>query len=304
MLRILTDDGSDLSLAMRETYGIEVLPIGLTDGDEEFRIQSDEEIDAFYDKMRSGIVFATSRVTSPTIESTFKKYLEAGDEVLYITLSSGLSATYEGAEMIKESLEKDYPNRVRVVDGKTASFGEGLLAVKAAILRDRGENLDAIADYIEKIKTEGFEFFTVGNLEYLHRGGRVSRASKVTSGMLQVFPILHVDKSDGLLKVIDVHRGEKSLLKKLKRYMNEKSKDGVFNPNQTVFVYTGDWPERLEVIRNFLIDEMGVKPENIDTRPRLAGIIGAHTGPEVVVVTFSGDPDDLAYVDLENRKGE
>lgn len=90
--------------------------------------------------------------------------------------------------------------------------------------------------------------------------------------------------------------GAESLLKKLKKYILDQSKDGEFNPNQRVYVYSGDWPERVEVVKNFLIKDMGMKEENIDTSQRVGCVIGAHTGPEVCVVTFSGDPDELSLM--------
>ena len=296
MLRILTDDGADLTFIMRETYDIEVLPIGLNDGDHEFEAGRSMDVDTFYDNMRAGVQYATSRVSVPIMESAFRHYLEKGDEILYIALSSALSGTWEGAAILERDLDKEFPDKLRIVDSHAASFGEGLLAIKASILRSRGESLDAIADYIEKIKTESFEFFTVGSLDYLHRGGRVSKATKVASGMLQIFPILETNKESGELKVIDVHRGVKGLLKKLKQYMNDKSENGVFNPNQTVYVYGGDWQERVDTIKQFLIDEMGVKEENVFTDLRVGSIIGAHTGPEIAIVTFGGGVDDLSIV--------
>ena len=296
MLRIFTDDGADLTFIMRETYDIQVLPIGLTDGDHEFEAGRSMDVDTFYDNMRSGVHYSTSRVSAPLMESTFRKYLEAGDEILYIALSSALSGTWEGASLLQRELEKEYPGKLRVIDSRAASFGEGLLAIKASVLRSRGESLDSIVEYIEKNKTESFEFFTVGSLDYLHRGGRVSKATKVAGGMLQIFPVLETNKETGELKVIDVHRGLKGLFKKLKNYMNSKSEGGVFNPNQTVYVYGGDWEERVDAIKRFLIDEMGVKEENIVTSLRVGSIIGAHTGPEIAIVTFGGVIDDLSLV--------
>ncbi len=296
MIKLFTDDGADINFNTRERYGITQLPIAVSDGENEFETGRAIDISNFYDNMRAGTIYSTSRVMPQVIEEAFREALEAGDEVLYISLSSGLSGSYEGAIMVKNALEKEYPGKIEVVDAKTGTFGEGLLAVKAAILRDRGESLTAIADYLNKIKTTSFEYFTVGTLEYLHRGGRVSKAAKIAGGVLQLCPMLQVDKDKGTLELLDVYRGQKAFLKKLKKYILDQSKDGEFNPNQRVYVYSGDWPERVEVVKNFLIKDMGMKEENIDTSQRVGCVIGAHTGPEVCVVTFSGDPDELSLM--------
>ena len=296
MIKLFTDDGADINFTTRERYGIIQLPIAVSDGENEFETGQAMDISNFYDNMRAGTVYSTSRVMPQVIEEAFRKALEAGDEVLYISLSSGLSGSYEGAVMVTNALEKEYPGKIEVVDSKAATFGEGLLALKAAILRDRGESLSSIAAYLNKIKTTSHECFTVGTLEYLHRGGRVSKATKIAGGVLQLSPMLELEKEKGTLELLDVYRGQKAFLKKLKKYILEHAKDGKFNPNQRVYVYSGDWPERVDVVKNFLIKDMGMEEKNIDTSQRLGCVIGAHTGPDVCVVTFSGDPDELSLM--------
>ncbi|MDD7363419.1 MAG: DegV family protein [Peptoniphilus sp.] len=297
MIRIVTDDGADLKFHLRERYDIRVLPIGLTDGEREIEIDSDDVADRMYDGMRAGVQYSTSRVASSVMQEVFREYLEQGDEVIYVTLSSGLSGSYEGAELVKREFEKEYPGKLHIVDSLAAAMGVGVMAIKAAILRDRGESAEDIVNYLEDIRSKSFEFFAVGGLEYLHRGGRVSKATKVASGVLQVHPILEINKVDGELKVIDIYRGKKSLFKKLRKYMREHCKDGVFDPNQTVYVYDGDWPGKVNELKEFFVEEMGVKEENVNTVDgRIGCIIGAHTGPEIIVATFSGDPDELSVL--------
>lgn len=296
MIKLFTDDGADINFTITGRYDIVQLPIAVSDGENEFETGHVMDISNFYDNMRAGTTYSTSRVMPQVMEEAFRKALEEGDEVLYISLSSGLSGSHEGAEMVKAALEKEYPGKIEVVDSKTATFGEGILVLKAAILRDRGESLKAIADYLNKIKTTSYEFFTVGSLEYLHRGGRVSKTAKIAGGVLQLCPILDVDKAEGTLALLDVYRGQKAFLKKLKKYLNEKSVGGAFNPNQRVYVYSGDWPERVSLVKDFLIKDMGMEEKNIDIDQRVGCVIGAHTGPEVCVVTFSGDPDELSLM--------
>lgn len=296
MIKLFTDDGADINFTTAERYGIVQLPIAVSDGENEFETGRAMDISNFYDNMRAGTVYSTSRVMPGVMEEAFRKALGEGDEVLYISLSSGLSGSYEGAVMVKNALEKEYPGKIEVVDSKAATFGEGLLALKAAILRDRGESLQAIAAYLNKIKTTSHECFTVGTLEYLHRGGRVSKKAKIAGGVLQLSPMLELEKEKGTLELLDVYRGQKAFLKKLKKYILEHSKDGKFNPNQRVYVYSGDWPERVALVKDFLIKDMGMEEENIDTSQRLGCVIGAHTGPEVCVVTFGGDPDELSLM--------
>lgn len=297
MIKILTDDGADIRKGRLDEYDIESLPIPINDGENEYIMRKTIESKEFYEGMRNGVSYNTSQVARGYIENRFKELVEEGHEVIYLTLSSGLSGTYNNACLAREEVLKSHPNgKIAVVDSKGGSLGQGALVLRAGLMNAKNYSFDEIiADLEREIKNQMY-FFTVGDLKYLYRGGRLSKTSAIIGGLLNIMPIIWFEKDDGTLKAIDKVRSKKSFFKKLKQKMNEYSKDGVFNPDQKVTIAHGQWPEMMEEAVNFLLD-MGVKRENIIEEEMLC-VIGAHTGPEVFTIYYSQDPSTYEMYDI------
>lgn len=289
MIKIITDDGADISKARLEEYEIESLPIPINDGENEYIMRKTIEGKEFYDGMRKGINYKTSQVTEAYISHRFEELAAEGAETIYFTLSSGLSGTYNNALKARDQVLEKYPEaKIAVIDSLGASLGMGAVILRAGLMKKAGASFEEIVADIEREVSNQIYFFTVGDLDYLYRNGRLSKTSAVIGGVLNIMPFLWIDQEDGKLKSIDKVRSKKSYFKKLKTYMNKYSKDGVFNPDQKITIAHGQWPEMMEEAVKFLLD-MGVKRENIIEEEILC-VIGAHTGPEVFAIYYSQDP--------------
>lgn len=289
MIKIITDDGADISKARLEEYEIETFPIPINDGENEYIMRQTIESQEFYDGMRAGTDYKTSQVTEAYISHRFEELAAEGAEALYFTLSSGLSGTYDNACKAKAKVLEKYPDaKIEVIDSMGASLGQGAAILRAGLMKKAGASFEEIVADLKRQVANQMYFFTVGDLQYLYRNGRLSKTSAVIGGVLNIMPFLWIDQEDGKLKSIDKVRSKKAYFKKLKTYMNKYSKDGVFNPDQKITIAHGQWPEMMEEAVNFLLD-MGVKRENI-IEEKILCVIGAHTGPEVFALYYSKDP--------------
>ena len=212
----------------------------------------------------------------------FDKELKEGKDVLYIGFSSGLSATYMASRNAAEELSERYPDRrVVVVDSLCASLGQGLLVKLAADRKKSGEDIDAVAAFAEETKKNLAHWFTVEDLFFLKRGGRVSATTAVVGTMLQIKPILHVD-DDGKLVSMDKARGRQGSLKAL----FDKMKSTAIAPvSQTVFISHGDCYDDAKKLADMVSAELGVTDIFISD---IGPVIGAHSGPGTVALFYLG----------------
>lgn len=298
MIKIVSDDGADLPLETVKKYNIEILPIAVIENDEEYFIGKNINEEEMFANMRKGTVYRTSQVTRAYMLDKFEKYLEEGLDVIYLPLSSGISGTYDTALSVREELLEKYPNsKLFVVDSKGATMGQGMITIKAAMLAKSGKTAEEIVGELDHIVENQIHLFTVGDLEYLYRGGRLSKTSQIIGGLLNIMPILFVERDKGKIESIDKVRGFKAFLKKVNEWSNKLSKDGKFNPNQTMVLCHGDWEEVAFKTKEFFVEEMGVKEENV-VISNLGCVIGAHTGPEAITIFFSGDPGDIPFIEM------
>ena len=197
---------------------------------------------------------------------------------------------------VKVELLNKYPEgKLFIIDSKSATMGQGMVTIRAAMLNEDGKSVEEIVKSLEEIVENQIHLFTVGDLEYLYRGGRLSKTSQIIGGLLNIMPILYVDRERGKIESIDKVRGFMAFLKKVSVWANKISKDGKFNPNQTVVICHGDWEEVALKTKRYFIEEMGVEAENVIIS-KLGCVIGAHTGPEAITIFFSADPKEKAYI--------
>lgn len=281
-IKIITDSASDLPKEIIEEYNIDVIPLIVSLGDKEFL--DGETIDAktLYDNMREGKVYKTAQASLDTLMTKFEEYAKNGDSCIYIAFSSGLSGTYQTAVLAKEELKEDYPNfDLDIIDTKCASVGFGLVVYKACQMvqekRDKAYIIEATkfnAEHMEHI-------FTVDDLEYLYRGGRVSRAAAVIGGLLNIKPILDVE--DGKLIPIEKIRGRKKVFNRMIEIMKER---GVDLANQTIGINHGDNIEAANEMQKLI-------EENFDCKDFVVSMIGcaigSHSGPGTFSVFFLND---------------
>lgn len=237
----------------------------------------------FYEKMREGGKSKTSQVTPARFENIFSKYLSEGKDVLYIGFSSGLSGTFNNSRIAMQELQEKYPDRkIRVVDSLCASLGQGLLVYKAIQLKEQGKNLDEVADWVEENKLHLCHMFTVDDLMFLHRGGRVSKTSAIAGSILGIKPGLHVDNEGHLIPLSKI-RGRRQSIKWLVDEMDKRI--GKWE-NDTFAICHGDCYEDAIYLKNLVMEKYHIK--NCIIR-HTGPVIGAHSGPGTLALFFLGD---------------
>jgi len=282
--QIFTDATSDLPARFAEKLNVVVLPMGFTmEGKEYFYVpgKSEMPIETFFTKMRAGISVTTTQVSSFTFLEAFEPVLKSGKDVLYIGFSSKLSGTVQSAYSAAEELEAKYPERkVIVIDSYSASLGEGLLVYYAA--RKQNLNIDELAKWVEENKLQFVHWFTVDDLVYLRRGGRISGATATIATILNIKPVMHVD-NEGYLVAVEKVQGRKKSLRALFDRM-EKTIDT--KVTDTVFIGHCDAKADAEYVADLVharYPDMMVHVGDIGTS------IGAHSGPGTVALFFVGN---------------
>ena len=268
---LITDSACDILPEKLAEWNVELIPMAFlfTDTGKEQK-DHEEPIKDFYKAMRDGRVAKTSCVNEDAFVDVFTPILEAGNDLLYLGFSSGLSATCENGKKVAASLAKKFPERkIRVIDS----------LYLAAKNRDAGMTLDENADALEKDVLHICHWFTVEDLVYLKRGGRVSAATALLGTALNVKPVLHVDNEGHLIKMTQVHGRKKSI-----RKMAEKLGETIL-PDTPVFISHGDCQEDAEMLRDILKNEYG---KEVDLITYIGSVIGAHSGPGTLALFFRG----------------
>lgn len=280
---IYTDSSADISPEILNEWGISYasLTFRFSDSEREFS-NSDMEIGEFYGKMREGGVAKTAAVNSETFREAFLAILKDGRDVLYIGFSSGLSTTYNSARLAAEELRCEYPEgRVVTVDSLAASAGLGMLVRIAALKKEEGLDIDAVADYIESVKLNMCHWFTVDDLVYLKRGGRVSSTAAFVGNLLGIKPVLHVDNEGHLVNVAKV-RGRRAAISAL---FEKLAATADADLPDLVYISHGDCMADAELLASMIKDKCGRETEIItDVGP----VIGAHSGPGTLALFFFG----------------
>ena len=278
---VITDSACDILPEKLREWGVELIrmPYLFTDDGKE-RLDHDQPMKEFYDEMRDGRVANTSGLNEDTCVTMFTPCLEEGKDVLYLAFSSGLSVTCENGKKAAAQLQEKYPDRkVLVVDSLCASAGQGLFVYLAKENRDRGMDVEANAEAMEKDKLHLCHWFTVEDLKYLKRGGRISAATALLGTALNVKPVLHVDNEGHLIKVTQVHGRKKSI-----RRMAEKLGEMILD-NTPIFISHGDCLEDAQLLAKIIKEEYG-RDTNLITE--IGSVIGAHSGPGTLALFFRG----------------
>ena len=282
---ILTDSSADLSADMVRKLNVEVLPLGFVLDNQTYRNYPDNrEMDphVFYERLRAGDVATTNAVNVAQYVEALEPLLQAGKDVLVLAFSSGLSTTYNSSRLAVEELSARYPERkLYTVDTLCASLGQGLLVWYAARERERGRSIEEVRDWIEEHRLNICHQFTVDDLHFLKRGGRISAATAVVGTMLQIKPVLHVDDAGHLIN-IGKARGRQASLKALVDKMEQTALD---SGSLTVFISHGDCLEDARTVADMVKNRFGVEEVYINY---VGPVIGAHSGPGTVALFYAG----------------
>lgn len=279
--KLITDTTCDLPASYYEDHSVEAVSLSFEINGMQYSANDMSDKD-FYDQMRNGALTKTSQCTPEIFETVFTKYLEQGIDVLYLAFSSGLSGTFNSANIARDTLLEKYPDRkIILVDSLCASLGEGLLLDYAVKKRDEGVTIEELAEYIESIKLNLCHMFTVDDLKYLFRGGRVSRTAAIAGTLLGIKPVLHVDNEGHLVPVAKV-RGRKASLNMLIDEMAKKSKGF---ENKTIAISHGDCLADAQYVANQVKNKFGYDTCIINY---VGKVIGSHSGPGTLALFFMG----------------
>ena len=240
----------------------------------------------FYDAMRAGIDTKTSQINAAEYEEFFESFLKEGKDVLHINLSSGISGAYNSANIAKDILEERYPDRkIYVVDSLGAASGYGLLVDQAADLRDEGKSIDEIKDWIIDNRLRVQSWFFTQDLTYLVKGGRVSKAAGLVGGVLNICPLMHIDR-EGKLAAKQKVRTKKKAIRTLVEQMEMYAENGTAF-DAKCFLCHSDCIEDAETVVAAIEDKFPALKGKVLVNS-VGTTIGSHTGPGLVAVFFWG----------------
>lgn len=280
--KIITDTCCDFPAGMYQELDLAVCPLSVLYKGETYTNYSEQWLKDFFDGLRQGEAASTSAVNPEGWKAFIEPVLKEGKDALVLAFSSGLSTTYQSAVIAAEELKESYPNRkVSVVDTLCASLGQGLLVWYACQKRDAGFSLEDLTAWVEENKLHLCHWFTVDDLMYLKRGGRVSAATALLGTMLQIKPVLHVDDEGHLINVGKA-RGRKASIDALAAKMGELGNPGA---NDTVFICHGDCQQDAEYLAAKVKEKYGVKDVFIYY---VGAVIGSHSGPGTLALFFLG----------------
>ena len=283
---ILTDSSADLDEATVKELGVEVTPLKfIINGETYSNYPDNREMDphAFYDRLRAQEVATTAAINLEDARMSIEPFLKDGKDVLVLAFSSGLSYTCQAFRLAAEELSGEYPERkIFVVDTLAASMGQGLLVYHVAMKQKEGASIEEARDYAEEIKPKVCHWFTVDDLMFLKRGGRVSATTAVLGTMLSIKPVLHVDDEGHLINAAKA-RGRKASLMALVDKVGELAVDPA---NQTMFISHSDCLEDARFVAEMIEKEYGTTKFRFNF---IGPVIGAHTGPGCVALFFLGE---------------
>ena len=282
---LMTDSSADLSQEMVQELGVTVLPLSFTIQGKVYRNYPDNremDLPLFYDMLRAGELATTSAVNVAEYTQAVEPILQEKKDVLILAFSSGLSSTYQASVLAAEELREKYPDRkIYTVDTLCASLGQGLLVYLAVQEQRKGKNIEEVRDWAEAAKLHLCHQFTVDDLHFLKRGGRISATTAVVGSMLQIKPVLHVD-NEGRLINIGKARGRqaslKALVDKMEKTVTEEGK-------KTVFISHGDCRKDAVAVADMVRERFGTQ----DIRINYVGpVIGARSGPGTLALFYLG----------------
>ncbi|MGN0164909.1 MAG: DegV family protein [Lachnospiraceae bacterium] len=294
--RIFVDSGANIPAVEVEKYNIDVISFVITVDDKEIvcyhegKSPEEEMQDGknYYDAIRNGAEAKTSLINSFQFAEEFEKALVAGEDVLCINLSSNISGTFNAAMNAASELREQYPDRkIEVIDSKNASLGQGLLAVYASIMRSEGKDFDTVVDTIKSYVPRINGVFTVGDLKYLAKTGRVHKATAMVGNMLNIKPILRGDM-DGYIVEYKKVRGRRKSLEELVNLIA----NNIENPEEQIvgIAHADAYTETCDVVKK-IRERTGVKDVMITSYDFCTG---SHVGPDTIAIFFLAKDRELA----------
>jgi DegV family protein with EDD domain len=278
--KIITDSATDLPRELIDKYQLHVIPTPVTiNGTDYFDGKTIFPKD-FYRIQAEGADIKTYHINQFMFRENFEPYAKAGEEVVYLCFSTGIAGTFNAANLAKEELLEEYPDfQITIIDSKCASMGFGLVVDKLLRMQANGASKELIIEAARFFCDNMEHIVTVDTLEYLYKGGRLSRTSAVLGGVLDIKPIIEVN-DDGALVAFEKVRGR---MKSLKRCVELVGERGVELEKQIIAIVHGNDKETCDKVKNMVMEQYHCKGI-IESQVGCA--IGAHTGPGIIGIVF------------------
>ena len=279
-MKIFADSGCDLPKQFFTDKNVELFTLRVDLNNKQYNDILDIDSQVVYAAMKQGAVPKTSQVSPEAFLNKFEALAKNDEEGLYIAFSSNLSGTYSTAVMIAAQVRENYPNlKLKIIDSKCASLGQGLLVLEAVRLREEGLSFDEVAQKISHMAQHMTQLFTVEDLSYLAAGGRLSKSSAFIGGLLSIKPILHVE--DGKLIPLEKIRGRKKAINRIIDIMAERGGD--FS-SKIVGISHGDDLDFAKEVQALIEDKL--HPQSFEIT-LIGSSIGAHAGPGTIAIFFT-----------------
>ena len=284
MIKLICDVCADIPLNIANERNIIMMPMTLTVNGKE-RVYSAEEFDAtdFYNGMRAGDSCSTSQINADSYINFFTPFLENGDDIIYVSLSSGLSGSYNSSLIAIDELKNKYADRkIHSVDSRGASLGEGLLVLYIQKQIEAGKSFEEIVEYAENIKHNVMLWFTVDDLKYLLHGGRVSKTSAIVGTLLDIKPVLQCN-AEGKLVPYQKVRGRKKAITNLLEQLKKFGKD--IN-GQEICISHCDAMDDAIILQQKISK---LYPDCTFIIGNIGAVVGSHSGPGTLALFFIGE---------------
>ncbi|CAG9623444.1 DegV family protein [Sutcliffiella rhizosphaerae] len=283
-IKIIADSASDLPKDFFSAANIDLIPLKVLFGETEYEDMVTIDSSKVYDAMRKGQVVKTSQASPVFMKDLFTEVAKKKETAIYVAFSSELSGTYSTAVLMQNEVKEEYPDLdLTIIDSKCASLGYGLVVKKAVELASTGATKEEILHSVQHDITHVEHVFTVDNLEYLARGGRVSKASAFVGGLLNIKPLLHME--EGKLIPLEKIRGRKKVLRRMIEVM--QNRNGFTSANQRIGISHGDDMETALTLKGMIEDNnQGTADITITS---IGSAVGAHAGPGTIALFFIND---------------
>ncbi len=280
---ISTDSTADLPEEYVKAHNITIHPLYYVLDDFQYGGDRNIPIEEFYKRMRDGAIATTCASNPDVVSSLFTRDVEAGYDILHIGFSSALSSSCNNAMVVSREVSEAHPEaKITVIDSLAASLGQGLLVHYAVKLKEEGKSFEEVAEWVENNKLHICHQFTVEDLKYLYRGGRISKSVAILGTLINVKPVLHVDDEGRLVPMSNV-RGRKKSLNTLVANMAAQIGD---YKNDIIFIGHGDSLEDAEYVRDRIKEQFGIESYIINY---ISPTIGAHSGPGTIALFHLGE---------------
>lgn len=275
MTRIITDSLCDLTMDYAKELNIDILPLTVRFGEEDYKCGIDLTNEAFYDKLVNNSNHPSTAAVNPyEFEEIFQRYIDAGDEIVAILFSKQMSATFQSASIAADNVASD---RLHLIDCENGAMGQTLLIQTAVAMRDNGKSAIEIADEIRALLPKTMTYIVVDTLEYLKRGGRISKSAALIGGLMKLHPVLQV-VADGA-KPVDKVKGKKSC----NAWLIQKLKEQPADTDYKLVIGHSNAPERAEAFQEQL-REAGITNEIFITC--IGPVVGTHIGPNCLGIGY------------------